>query len=235
MMWRNKFRKRLGWLAAGILLLSGCKADDKKAVRGDALEKLYLDYRIIAEEGLDKLTILLQFREEENGDALPVHQGATVMLDGVQLPADSSRLAGYYYEMHKPVDSFAGPHEISYAIHNGKVYSEKFTFQPIRLSTPLPDTISRKELELDLTGLRDKDVIRVLLTDTSFINNGINQLDSVHNGKLRIATESLGELANGPVQLELVSEMEKPLATAPQKGGRLLITYSLKRDFNLKD
>lgn len=221
-------------LLAFLLLFTGCRSKDKQAADGNAAA-YYFDYRVNAEEGKDNLTILFQFRDERNGDALAIHPAGMVTLDGEKLSPDSSRLAGIFYELHKPIDSFAGVHQVIFTGADKKMYKETFRFQPFQLETALPDTIRRSELRLQLTGLDSAESIRVLMTDTSFINNGINRVDSVYNGRLLIEPEALEELANGPVQLELVREYARPLRQPPLKGGRLLITYSLKREFILQD
>ena len=101
--------------------------------------------------------------------------------------------------------------------------------------TPVADTIQRNDFALELEGLEAKDYIRLLMTDTSFINNGINRVDAVTNGHMMITKDDLETLANGPVQLELIREYERQVKNDTGARGRLLITYSLKREFFLKD
>lgn len=222
-----------GWLGIVAAVFPGCRVRDKKHA-GRTTDLLYFDYRILAEEGKDNVTVLLQFRNTENGDAVSIRGAGTVTLDDEPVPGDSSRLTGFYYELHKPLDSFAGPHVLRFSGANGKVYREDFDFQPMRLQTELPETLNRKERMLQLEGLQPREAVRVLLTDTSFINNGVNYLDTVQEGRCSIGAGVFGELANGPVQLELIREYERPLKQATEKGGRLQITYSLKRDFRLE-
>ena len=217
-----------------ILLISfwGCnnKMDRKYAMNPDAL---WFDYQVTGKEGNDNLTIMLQYKYGgEDGNAIAA---GNVLLDGEILPADSTKMTGVFYELHKPVASFTGNHTILFTDFNNKQYKEAFNFQPLLLVKPLTDTLHRSELVFRLEGLDREEKIRVLLTDTSFINNGINRVDKLINGNLFISKADLESLANGPVQLELVREQERMLKNGTEEVGRLLITYSLKREFFLKD
>jgi len=157
------------------------------------------------------------------------------MLDGEGLPADSTKITGTFYELHKPIAEFSGKHSIVFTDLNKKEYKEDFSFEPVVLVTPVADTAQRNDLVFEFEGLEAKDYIRVLMTDTSFVNNGINRVDAVINGRLVITKADLESLANGPVQLEFIREYEKPVKKDTKEGGRLLITYSLKREFVLMD
>ena len=116
-----------------------------------------------------------------------------------------------------------------------KQYKDSFSFQPLLFVKPPTDTLQRSDLAFKLVGLDKEDYISVLLTDTSYINNGINRVDKLINGNLYISKTDLENLANGSVQLELVREQERMLKNGTEVIGRLLITYILKRDFFLKD
>lgn len=196
-------------------------------------DALWFDYQVTGKEGNDNLTIMLQYKYGgEDGDAIAA---GNVLLDGEILPADSTKMTGVFYELHKPIASFTGNHHILFTDFNNKQYKEEFNFQPVVLSVLIADTLQRSELVFKLEGLEKEDYIRVLLTDTSFINNGINRVDKLINGNLLISKADLESLANGPVQLELIREQERKVKNATEEGGRLLITYSLKREFFLKD
>ncbi len=214
------------------ILFWGCnnKKDKNYAMNPDVL---WFDYQVTGKEGNDNLTIMLQYKYGgEDGDAIAA---GNVLLDGEILPADSTKMTGVFYELHKPIASFTGNHHILFTDFNNKQYKEEFNFQPVVLSVLIADTLQRSELVFKLEGLEKEDYIRVLLTDTSFINNGINRVDKLINGNLLISKADLESLANGPVQLELIREQERMVKNATEEGGRLLITYSLKREFFLKD
>jgi hypothetical protein len=215
---------------SSILVLS---CNNKKGSDEVNPESIYIDYKITGKEGDDNLTVLLQYRSGgEDGDAVSI---GNVIVDGEMLSADSAKMNGYFYELHKPIAEFSGKHSIVFTDINKKEYKEEFNFQPVVLLTTVADTVQRKDLILELKGLEAKDYVRVLMTDTSFVNNGINRVDAVMNGKLIISAAELETLANGPVQLELIREYEKPVKNGTEEGGRLFITYSLKREFFLKD
>ena len=215
---------------SSILFLNCNNKKGNDEVNPDAV---YFDYQITGKEGDDNLTVLLQYRDGgQDGDAVSMGK---VILDGELLPADSAKMSGIFYELHKPIAEFAGKHSIVFTDINKKEYKEDFSFQPIFLLTPVTDTAQRSDLVFEFEGLEAKDFIRVVMTDTSFANNGINRVDAVSNGRLVITKDDLETLANGPVQVEFIREYEKPVKNGTDEGGRLLITYSLKREFFLKD
>jgi len=219
-----------------LVLLINCTSADKKNGSATDPDNLYFDYQITAAEGNDNLTVLLQYRAGgEDGDGVSMADPGKIMLDGEMLLADSSKMTGTFYELHKPIAEFSGKHSIVFTDSNKKEYKEDFSFQPIFLLTRVADTAHRNNLVFEFEGLEAKDFIRVLMTDTSFANNGINRVDAVSNGRLVITKDDLDALANGPVQLEFIREYEKPVKNGTDEGGRLLITYSLKREFFLKD
>ena len=196
-------------------------------------EAVYFDYRITGEEGNDNLTVLLQFREGgAGGEAVSLGK---VTLDGEILQPDSAKMSGVFYELHKPIAAFEGNHTILLKGMNDKEYKEEFNFQPVELITQLPDTIKREEMNLAFEGLEPEDYLRVLLTDTSFINDGINRVDTVNSGFLIINQSDLETLANGPVQLQFIKEFERPVKNGTKEGGRLRITYRIKREILLID
>ncbi len=219
-------------LIISVVSLFACNNNkDKNYTRNT--NALYVDYQVTGKEGDDNLTVLLQYRMGgEDGDGISMD---SVMLDGELLLADSTKMNGIFYELHKPIAGFAGTHSILFTDINKKGYKEEFNFQPVVLSTPVADTIQRNDFALELEGLETKDYVRVLMTDTSFINNGINRVDAVTDGHLMITKADLETLANGPVQLELIREYERRVKNDTGARGRLLITYSLKREFFLKD
>jgi hypothetical protein len=228
---RNSFTIIL--LFSILVLLISCTDTDKKNGNNTDPDNIYFDYEITAAEGNDNLTVLLQFRVGgEEGDAVSV---GNVSLDGEMMTLDSSKMSGAFYELHKPLIEFAGKHTILFTGINKKEYKEEFNFQPVELITQLPDSIKRGEMNLEFEGLDPEDYLRVLLTDTSFINDGINRVDTVNNGQLFISQSDLVTLANGPVQLQFIREYERPVKNGTKSGGRLLITYRLQREILLME
>lgn len=226
----------IGWkkvIGFFILCVAFFSCNNKKGDTAVDPEDIYFNYKITGEEGDDNLTVMLQYRVGgEEGDALSMDK---VTLDGEILPADSTKMTGTFYELHKPIAAFTGKHSILFTGINKKEYKEEFDFRPVTLLTPVADTIGRSEMVFEFDGLEPKDYLTVLLSDTSYINNGINHVAIVVNGRLVIRQSDLENLANGPVQIEFIREYEKPVKNGTKGGGRLLITYSLKREFFLKD
>lgn len=194
---------------------------------------IYFDYKITGKEGDDNLTVMIQYRDGgKEGDAVAVNK---VMLDGEIITGDSAKMTGFFYELHKPISTFSGQHYIVFTDIDSKEYKEEFEFQPVVLLTAIADTLQKSDLVFTFQGLEADDHIRVVLTDTSFYNDGINMVNTVINGKLVITQSDLESIAPGPVQLEFIWEFEREVKNGTEAGGRLLITYSLKREFILKN
>lgn len=225
----------VGFFFSVFFLLAVSCANKKQNGNDVNPESIYFDYKITANEGDDNFTVMLQYRDGESGDAFSIKENGKVMLDDEPFPEDSTKMTGAFYEMYKPVDGFSGKHSIVFTDLNKKEYKEEFNFSPVVLKTFVADTILRNELVFEFGGLDSEDYIRVLMTDTSFFNNGINRVDIVKNGRLIISKADLENLANGPIQLEFIREHDSPVKNGTNEGGRLQVTYSLKREFFLKD
>lgn len=233
---------KLLFLAFTFIFLNSC-SDNRTGDPGDIsrlddvdMDDIFLDYRISAEEGDDKLNIVLQFREgSEDSRTLVVGDEGAVLLDGERLVADSSGLSGAYYEIQKPIADFSGEHRIVLSGPGGKQFEESFSFYPMTLNTPIDDTMHRSDWILELGGLEKIEYVRVVMTDTSFINEGINRLDTVYDGRLSIRRSELDQLSNGEILLELYREIDRPTRQGGDAGGRFTMTYALKRDFILQD
>jgi hypothetical protein len=209
------------------------KRDDVNAGDPDAI---FFDYKITGQEGDDNLTVMLQYKYgDEDGRAFAIKEPLSVLLDGEPIPGDSTKRTGPFYEINKPIASFAGKHSIVFTSPDNKEYKEEFEFKPLSLLSAVPENVQRDDLVFELDGLESEDYVRVVLTDTSFIHDGINRVDTVLDGQLIISKTELESLANGPVQLEFIREYERPVKNGTEAGGRLQITYSLKREFVLKD
>ncbi len=182
------------------------------------------------------MTVKLQYRfAGPNGTTLVLAAPAKVELDGVEIQVDSSKMSGAYYEMTRSVKDFTGHHIITFTNLDGKEYKEEFNFQPISLKTALPVSLTRADLIFEVEGLAPKDYIRVMMTDTASFSEGIVRLDTVINGRITITRQELARLANGPIYFELYKEDEKRVKNGTKEGGKLAISYGLKREFVLKD
>ena len=219
-----------------IVFFTGCTSNEigyNKEVNPDAI---YFDYNIWGDEEGGNVTVKLQYRfGGPNGTTLVLEEPAKVEFDGKLLEVDSSRMNGAWYEISKPVKDFDGRHWITYTDINKKQYKEEFDFNFFSLRKEPPKEIKRGDLIFELDGLEPKDYVRLLLTDTSFYSRGIDRLDTVRNGRVIITRQDLDNLKNGPVSLEFYCEDEKTLKQATREGGRLSISYGLKRVFELKN
>lgn len=218
-----------------LLILIGCKSPDKRIGPADA-EHLYLDYKITGEEGYDKLTILARFLYGgRNGESIFLESPYKIELDGEVLPVDSSVMAGPFYELNKTIAEFTGKHSFVFTGPGGEKQKEEFEFSPMSLLEEIPDTLQRGELIFELKGLEKEDFVRVLMTDTSVFNDGIDKLDTVYNGRLTIRAEDLENIGSGPVNLELIRERDQLIKKGDRIRGRLHFSYMIRRSFFLKD
>ncbi|MGZ8553090.1 MAG: hypothetical protein ACXWV8_06770 [Chitinophagaceae bacterium] len=160
---------------------------------------------------------------------------AKVEFDGEFLQVDSSRRNGYYYEARIPLENFAGKHSIAFTDLSGKQYIEEFGFSLISLRKELPAVLTRDEFVLELAGLDSGGIVKVLISDTAFYSRGIDRIDTVRNDSIIITPRDLESLKNGPVYLEIYKDEEWPLKQPGTGGGKLFLSYGLKRAFELKD
>jgi len=206
---------------------------NSKDVNPDAV---FFDYYIRAEEGKDEVIVKLQYRlGGPNGTTLILDEPSKVEFDGEKLMLDSAKLTGAYYEVLKPLSTFSGNHTIIFSDLNNKQYKEEFEFVPFIIEPDVPASLTRGGLVFDLKGLDTIDYVRVVLTDTSFNSEDINEIDTVRNGGVVISAKRLAALKSGPINLEFYKEIEKPVENGTRKGGKIFITYGLKREFELKD
>ena len=219
-----------------VLFLFSCTSDEignSKDVNPDAV---FFDYEVWAEEGKEDVTVNLQYRMGgKNGTTLVLDEPSKVILDGEQLKVDSAKVTGAYYEVQRPLTSFSGKHTINFTDLNKKEYNEEFEFTPFSLEPDVPATLNRGDLVFNFKGLDPVDYLSVILTDTSFTSADINDVDTVRNGQLVIRADRLSALINGPIHLQFYREQTLPLKKSTQEGGKLMISYGLKRDFELRD
>lgn len=223
-------------LIFSFLIFNSCSSNEIGSSKDVNPETIYFDYKIWGEEAGDNLTVKLQYRfGGENGTTLTIEEPAKVELDDELIPGDSSKMTGAFYEIQKPIKEFAGEHTITFTYNNEKQYREKFRFQPLQLKTSVPGVVKRGPMLLEVDGLEGEGLVRVILTDTLFTSEGINRMDTIKNRQIIITAEDLESLVNGPIQLELIKEEERPVKNGTREGGRISISYGLKREFILED
>lgn len=220
-------------LIATTLLYTACNSK-KTGSKDIDPQTIYFDYQVWGDEGTDAVTVMLQYRlAGKNGPTLLLEEPGKVELDGELIKADSSKITGAFYEIQKPVKEFTGKHTIVFTDINLKQYSEEFLFQPFAFVDPLPDSLPRGDITFELEGVEKKNYIRIVLTDTSRQHDGINRVDTVTNGRIIITEKDLRDISNGPVHLELIKEEERKVKNGTPEGGRMSISYGLKREFKL--
>lgn len=197
-------------------------------------ENIYTSYSIWGAEDKEFATAFFQFRSgDPDGEALNLQDPAKVFFDDMLLTADSARESGAFYEIQMPLQDFRGTHTIRFINADRKEYKEEFVFTLFRLLNDFKDTVKKDDLILRFEGLKDGEMLRIVMTDTAFYSEGINELHRVYNNQLDLK-KYLPAVTNGPVMLQLFKEEERLIKKEPV-WGEISITYSLKREFELKD
>jgi len=215
--------------------VAGCSNRDK--VNSEInYQDIYFDYTVSAEESNENVTCVFQFKYGgDAGKAINI-QPAKVQLDGEPIETDSAKLSGFFYEIQKPLASFAGKHTIVFQTANNRQYKNDFEFYDFSFAQDLPDKVKRKPFTIQLNNFPPNEkAVRLLLLDTAFESSGFNDMVPVVNGKINIDENILSDIRKGPVVLELYLEQEKPLTQRTQAGGKISITYGLKKEFELTD
>jgi len=205
---------------------------EKEASSGIDPQTIYHDYRITAEEDRENVTIVLQYRDGEDGAPIGLDEALGVKLDGADLQPDSTRLSGAYYEAERPLADFSGNHTITLTDARNKVHKAKFRFQPFTLAEEIPERVPKKPFSIRLNNFPEGEA-RLVMIDTSFVSPDINEDIVIKNGEISIGNDKLANLAFGPVNMEIHFEETKPLKKISREGGRILISYSLRRQFEL--
>jgi hypothetical protein len=220
------------FVAVMAFLFASCSnTENGKAVNPDAV---YFDYSISGEEGKEEVSCLIQYRSGgENGTALVLTSPSQVALDGQLLTVDSSKVNGAYYEAVQPLASFAGKHTISFTDLKKRQYKEEFEFTPFSLAEELPEKLPRKPFSIKLKNYPAGPGVRLVMTDTAFNSGDFNRIVPVENGAIRIDTDMLSGLKDGPLSIELFREEERPVKEGTKKGGKIVIAYGCKRESEL--
>jgi len=214
-------------------IVAGCTNRDKikSTINYD---RLYFDYTVTGEEDAGYVTCVFQFKNRNaEGKALNI-EPAKVELDGQQIQSDSAKLSGFFYEVQRPIDSFAGKHTVVFTTADGGQIKNEFEFFPFTLEEELPEKIRRDSFIIQLKKFPSTErSVRLLLLDTAFESSGFNDMVSVINGKISVRPSFLSDLKNGTIILGLYMEQEIPLKQKTIAGGRISITYGLRRQFEL--
>ena len=221
--------------AALMSLLLSCTNNESLKKTDVNPNTVYFDYTVRGDDDDTNVTAYIQFkRGGPNGPALVLENPAKVELDGETIPSHIAKLTGTYYEIQKPLNSFIGKHTITFTDFDGKEYSEEFHYGRFSLKTEIPRIVNRGDLIIDFRGLGSEDKIRVSATDTSFASRDIVELDTAKNGRLIISAGKLKNLVNGPIILLLSKETEKPVENGTKAGGRIVVSYRIKKEFELR-
>lgn len=213
-------------------VLVGCLNEDKQAEYSP--DQLFLDYSVTTSEEDSMVNILLHFRDTREGDALLLPMPANVQLDGKMLQPDSAKIGGYFYETFKPMSGFSGKHQIIYTDTKNRVYRADFEFEPLTMLDKLPDTLDGNELQVEFSGVGNKDRLYVIYRDTSTINEDFRRNAEPGAKSIRLVQPDFESLFDGPVQMEFIRETTIPVKPLPPGGGQLYLSYLIRKELVLK-
>jgi hypothetical protein len=198
-------------------------------------ETIFFDYKISGEEGRDYVTCMIQYRYGgDDGTTLVLAEPSKVELDGEELKVDSAKYTGAYYEVQKPLAQFAGQHTITFTDAAKKQYKEEFRFQPLSLRDELPEKVKRDSFSIYLNEVEPGTRVRYVLTGTAFQSDDINEVQKMSgDGRIILTKAEMEKLKPGPVTLLLTLEEERPVKKGTKEGGRISISYALRREFDL--
>ncbi len=219
-------------------LISLTACNHRRTGEGNKIDsdRIYFDYKIQGEEDKDEVTCLLQFHYNgPRGNTVLLEKPSMVKLDGEEISADSTLMTGAFYEIQKPKEGFAGKHTITFIDLNNKQYTEEFLFTPFTLRSDLPEVVKRQDLQLSVDGVKDRDSLGILLTDTSFVTDDVQAVLTVSKGQLYIPRQLLQQVSSGPVNMQLYKEEERPINRGTKTRGQITIAYRLNREFILED
>lgn len=212
-------------------IMAACNNEDKTRP-GNTQNKLFCDYKIIGEEGHELVNCLFLFKQGgSEGRPVLLKDPAKITLDGEMIYPDSAGLSGVIYDMTKSLSEFSGKHNIVFTDIEGKAHAESFGFVPFSLAEEIPAKVKKTSFSIKLNNLeKTKGSMRLVLADTAFATNDINEIVDVDNGNLLITDSMLQRLKAGPVFFEIVKEEERRLQNIR---GRITTSYGLKREFEL--
>ena len=215
------------WLLLLLFFAAACNNDPQKKA---APPPLFLQATVSVEEGKEYVTCLLQFKKGE-GRGVRLNAPASVSVNGEPLQPDSAGRNGIYYEAFLHPEDLQ--HSIIYTDESGARHTYAFTLQPLALGGEPARSGGGGDLTIPLSGGTAQDTVQVILVDTSFETDDINDSFVAENGQLIIPADDLRDLAQGPAVLELQKEVRQPLKEENRTAGRLVVQYSLRREFDL--
>jgi hypothetical protein len=229
------YRKSAFLMLVIAAIVAGCTNHDKRDKEIN-YDDLYFDYTVSAEEGNENVTCVLQFKKGgDEGKAINI-EPSKIELDGEPIETDSAKLSGFFYEVQKPLNSFVGKHTIVFRTADNRQYKNDFEFSAFSFNEELPGKVRRKPFTIHLKNFpTNVKAVRLLLLDTAFESPGFNDLVPVVNKQINIDQYVLSSVRKGPVVLELYLEQERQLKQHTPAGGKISITYGLKKEFDLTD
>ncbi|PZR25283.1 MAG: hypothetical protein DI535_18890 [Citrobacter freundii] len=235
----SRFFLLITGLLAG-LMMAGCNAGTlQKKKKEPVSDGLFVDCQAIGYEERPDVTVRVQFRMGgPEGDAVMLEEPAMIYFDGLPMDTGSTKMTGGYYEavFEAAAEETRVGHEIHYKDASGQSFRDTFYFPFFRLAKELPESVNRdKDLEISFTGLGKQDEIHAMLSDTSYYGRGIDRIDTIENGLLKYTAADLKTLKDGPVHIEFYKEDEWWLRRQMVARGRVYLSYSISREFELRE
>jgi hypothetical protein len=229
-----RINRVLFWLILPILCGS-CNNSEQPVKVQVPRSGIFFDFRVEGDEDGGEATCLLQFKRGNSlGNSEVIPGAGWVEIDGHRLEADSTKFGGAYYEWVEEASLFQGHHTIQFHGNEQAQFEESFDYNIFSLTREIPEVVPRTPLHIYLSGFEEEDgKLRVVMTDTAFGTNDVQQVLPVNRGVLTIPALLWRRLSAGPIALELYREEKKIFSNALGRGW-ISASYSLSREFELK-
>ena len=231
------------FLYLSVTLLISCNNREAEATGAEG-DELFRDFTLIGREESPDMTLKMQFhRGGSGGNLIRFEDPGAVLFDGEPVAADSTRPGagsasplGAYYEVYRPAAEMTGQHLISLRPAGDVDLTDTLNFTGFALGADFRDSIGGEDLVIPLSGVSEGEALKLILTDTAAFSPGLERIDTVRNGVIRVPLEKLRVLKPGPVSLELYREQIRPLRSGKdhRTSGRLYMAYSLRRQVRMR-
>lgn len=212
------------------LLSAACSSNEIANSKDVNPETVYMEYAVSYSAALDSVSCRAQYRFGGiNGTTMVLNPPSKVALDGRVLTVDSTEFTGAFYGRNVTASQFAGEHKWTFTGIDGKVYTTGFSFGPVVCKTELPAVISKNDISFDIQGASLRDSITIEISDTASATPNIRRTELIAGNKLVVAAAALKQLANGPLNISIYRNEDRPLTNSTREGGHISFNYEIRQ------
>ena len=151
-------------IIAGLLLIAVLELSCTNKSGSEIKQDLYAEFILaLGEESHHKVQCVATFMKDEDfGKKVSLGRGAKVMLDGKEVPYDSTVYPNYAEERDRAV--FAGKHEWTVQFPDGQKWNYPFESKPFSITSGVPDTVGKSDITIHVGSLQKSDRIILFLS-----------------------------------------------------------------------